>query len=407
MMNLSRNRRAAALGLLLAAAWPGALAAQDTNTVVGNPQLRGFQLPGQRTTPPATVQAPPATAPAAPPTTAPSIVRAPAPAAAVPAPPPAAAPRDAAPTRAERRSPASRREPPAAPPIATTSAPAPVVQAPAPAAQTAPPVTAPAPAPAPVPAQPAPATAAAPESSGLTWLWILLPLLLIGLGAFAFLRRNRAITERNDAHRSALAGSLVAGDRPRPPEPAPAEPVPEPAVTTAPETAPAEAPRPWLEIDIEPDRAAATQSEASLHYDLVVTNVGGETARNIRIDTRMFNAADEQDIAAFLGGPIHRHSGSPHITLPPGESMRLTSAIGMKTEEVRAIELQGRRIFVPSVAINLAYDWNEDGEGRTSKSWLVGRKPDNPQARMGAFRLDLGPRIYRSVDRKDTKRVMV
>ena len=79
----------------------------------------------------------------------------------------------------------------------------------------------------------------------------------------------------------------------------------------------------------------------------------------------------------------------------------------MKAEEVRAIELQGRRIFVPSVAINVAYDWGEDGEGRTSKSWLVGRKADNPAARMGAFRLDLGPRIYRSVGRKDTKRVMV
>jgi hypothetical protein len=406
MMNLSRNRRAAALGLLLAAAWPAALPAQDTNTV-GNPQLRDFQLPGQRTTPPAPVQPPAATAPATPrpPPAAAPATRSPIPATAVPTPrpePALAAPRETAPTRAERRLPASRRETPAAPPAIATPTPAPVAQTPAPAPQAAPPVAAPA------PTRPAPTAAPAAESSGLNWLWILLPLLLIGLGAVAFLRRNR-IAERDEARRGALAGALVAGERTRPPtpEPSPAESAPERAIAATPEPAPAEATRPWLEIDIEPDRAAATQSEASLHYDLVVTNVGGETARNIRIDTRMFNAADEQDIAAFLGGPIHRHSGSPHITLPPGETMRLTSAIGMKAEEVRAIELQGRRIFVPSIAINLAYDWNEDGEGRTSKSWLVGRKPDNPQARMGAFRLDLGPRIYRSVDRKDTKRVMV
>ena len=60
--------------------------------------------------------------------------------------------------------------------------------------------------------------------------------------------------------------------------------------------------------------------------------------------------------------------------VPPGESLRIAAASGMKAEEVRAIELQGRSIFVPSLAINLAYDWGEDGEGRTSKSWLVGRK---------------------------------
>ncbi|MDB5694174.1 MAG: hypothetical protein JWO81_3237, partial [Alphaproteobacteria bacterium] len=52
MMNLSRSRRAAASGLLVAGLWGGALAAQDTNTIVGNPQLKNFQLPGQRTAAP-------------------------------------------------------------------------------------------------------------------------------------------------------------------------------------------------------------------------------------------------------------------------------------------------------------------------------------------------------------------
>jgi hypothetical protein len=270
-----------------------------------------------------------------------------------------------------------------------------------------PPVAAPqaAPVPAPAPALESPAS----TGFNLNWLWLALPVLL-GLAAFALFRRRRTAGARQEAHRGALADSLFAGDQPRPAPPTPelllADVAPvEPAAS--PQPTPVEAPRPWLELDIEPERAASTQSEASLHYDLVVTNVGGETARNIRIDTRMFNAADEPQIAAFLGGPIHRHSGSPHITIPPGESLRITAAIAMKAEEVRAIELQGRRIFVPTVAINLAYDWGENGEGRSSKSWLVGRKAEKPNARMGAFRLDLGPRIYRSVGRKDTKRVMV
>jgi hypothetical protein len=421
MMNLGRHRRAAALGSLLAMIWPGALAAQDTNTTVGNPQLRNFQLPGERTTPP--VQAQPATpAPTTPAARPPAAATTPPPAsptttAATRQAParttaPAAAPTARISTRPTAEAPA-RTRPPAAPESAAPAAPrtqptpaAPATTAPAP--QTAVPAPQTAPVAAPAPAAPPPQESPASAPFNLLWLLLALPVLL-GIGA-VFLFRRRTLAARQEAERDSLAGALVPGERPAPAPAAPelllAEVAP-PAAEPVSEPAPAEAPRPWLELDIEPDRAAATQAEASLHYDLVVTNVGGEAARNIRIDTRMFNAADEQQIAAFLGGPIHRHSGSPYVTLPPGESLRLAAAIAMKAEEVRAIELQGRSIFVPTVAINVAYNWGEDGEGRTSKSWLVGRKAENPNARMGAFRLDLGPRIYRSVGRKDTKRVMV
>jgi hypothetical protein len=73
---------------------------------------------------------------------------------------------------------------------------------------------------------------------------------------------------------------------------------------------------------------------------------------------------------------------------------------------VRAIEVQGRAIFVPMIAINVAYDW-EGGTGRSSKSWLIGREAETPSAKMGPFRLDLGPRIYRQVGRREGKLVMV
>jgi hypothetical protein len=418
MTNLSRSRRAAALALLVAGLWAGlwagALAAQDTNTI-GNPQLKDFQLPGQRTTTPQPQPAAPAATiprPAPTATTRPPPLAATAPGAASSTgrgtSPSTTAPATSAPPRrpAEQpvaRAPATRPAPAPteaspSPSPAPVQAPAVIGPAPAPATQPVPPVATPAPA----PGAPVSAPASAPAGTGQSWLWLGLPVLLGLLGMALFFRRRRTLAEQDEADRGALAGSLVPGERQAADEPA----APEPAAAAA---APVEAgeARPWLEVDIEPDRAASTQSEASLHYELVVTNVGDAPARNIRIDTRMFNAADEPQIAAFLGGPIHRHSGSPQVTIAPGDSLRLAAEIAMKAEEVRAIEIQGRAIFVPSVAINVAYDWGEEGEGRTSKSWLVGRKPESPAARMGAFRLDLGPRIYRSVGRRDGKRVMV
>jgi hypothetical protein len=189
--------------------------------------------------------------------------------------------------------------------------------------------------------------------------------------------------------------------------PAPA-PVPAPAPEPEPEPkaeAPA-APRPWLELDIVPERAAATDAEAVVHYALTITNQGDAQARNIRIDPRLFNAGAEAEMAAFFQGPIHELSGSPQVVIAPGGTLKLNGQVAMPKAELEEIELAGRRIFVPMVAINVAYDW-AGGSGRTSRSWLVGREAETPQAKMGPFRLDLGPRIYRSVGRREARLVRV
>jgi hypothetical protein len=112
-------------------------------------------------------------------------------------------------------------------------------------------------------------------------------------------------------------------------------------------------------------------------------------------------------MAAFFQGPIHDESGSPHIAIAPGGRLRLNGQVAMPKAQLQEMEVAGRRIFVPMVAINVAYDWAGGGTGRTSRSWLVGREAESPQAKMGPFRLDLGPRIYRSVGRREAKLVRV
>jgi hypothetical protein len=362
----------------LAAAGTGALAQENSNTI-GPPQLKDFTLPGQRTTPPAATPPAPRTIPP--------------PAATTPRSAPAATP----PAGRDRSAPAPR---PAAPAARRDTAPAATAPAPTtPAPQTAAPApveTLPAPLPVPEAAAPQPA---APEPQSTSWLWPAaggaLVLLLAGL---VLLRRRRAKGKRGqrlDAARGELGAVPVAEPEPRP------VPAPEPK----PET-PA-APRPWLELDIIPERAAATEAEALVHYALTVTNQGEAEARNIRIDPRLFNAGAEGDMAAFFQGPIHEQSGSPHIVIAPGGTLKLNGQVALPMAELQEMEVAGRRIFVPMVAINVAYDWAGGGTGRTSRSWLVGREAETPQAKMGPFRLDLGPRIYRSVGRREARLVRV
>lgn len=378
-----RRLRAAAFVLYgLAAAGTPALAQNETSNTIGPPQLKDFTLPGQRTTPP--VATPPSTTP----------------------PPAATAPRNSTPApERDRPAPAPR---PAAPAPRQDAAPVeadPATAFPAPRAtplpaETAPVETAP-PLPPPMAPPPAPAVRTA-EPGGPGWLWpAAAGALILLLGGLFLLRRRRAaaaLERARDAARGELGGVL------RTPEPAPVPPPPPPEPGPEP-LAPA-VPRPWLELDIVPERAAATDTEALVHYALTVTNQGDCEARNIRIDPRLFNAGAEGDMAAFFQGPIHELSGSPQVVIAPGGTLKLNGQVAMPMAEVREIEMAGRRIFVPMVAINVAYDW-AGGTGRTSRSWLVGREAETPQAKMGPFRLDLGPRIYRSVGRREARLVRV
>jgi len=400
MSKLRRSLRAAACAPLIAALAAGAAFAQD-NGVVGPPQLKDFQLPGTRTTPPPAAPAPAATPPrtnsvrTAPPETRPT----------------AAAPSREAPARAApvRSAPPRRSPPPAVAPPApqprSQAAPPPVEMAPA---GTAPAQPAPIPAPIAVEPQPQPQPQAAPPAAEapFSFLWLLLLLPVAGIvGAFAWFRLRRRDGEDRAGASDSLGAALGAArwlDEEAETAAEPATPEAEPVATAAAE---AEA-RAWLELEIRPDRAAATEAEAALHFDLILRNAGALPARNIRIDSRLFNASDEAEVATFLAGPIHDKSGSPHISIPPEEVLQLGASVGLRREEVREIQIQGRSIFVPALAINVAYDW--DGgtvSGRTSRSWVIGRETEG-SAKMGPFRLDLGPRVYRQVGGREARKVM-
>jgi MYXO-CTERM domain-containing protein len=243
--------------------------------------------------------------------------------------------------------------------------------------------------------------AAASDSSSWNPFWLALPLLLAVLGGLFFWRRSRSSEEEGAAEMADAEPAL----QPESIRPRAAAPQAVPVWSDVPTSARSEVQdgqRAWLEVEFKPSRAAATDKEAIVHYELVLRNVGKSTAGNIRIDSRLFNAGAEADIKAFLGGPIHEHSGSPHVTIDPEAELRLGSTIAIPKEDVREIVIDGRSLFVPAVAINVAYNWGEEGAGRTSKSWLVGREAEQPSQKMGAFRLDLGPRIYRSVGQRQT-----
>jgi hypothetical protein len=256
-----------------------------------------------------------------------------------------------------------------------------------------------APAAAPVP-QPAPQAESA--ESGFPWLYLLLA---GGLGVLAFFGWRRF---RNAGSAPSSENAVEQAAPPPRAEPAPIparQPPAAPAVAAA-----APAPngevigivmRPWLELEFKPARATATATGADVQYEVTIRNVGNAPARNVRLAAQMFNAGPELDkeIAGFFARGVDEAGAAP-LTLLPRTEVTLRSTVSMARADMREIKVQDRSLFIPTVAFNLLYNWGRDKAGQTCSSHVVGREPDTPSEKMAPFRLDLGPRIYRSVGQR-------
>ena len=369
--------------------------------VIGPPQLRGFQLPGTTTTPaprPETAEPPSSEGPgqAAEPAVTISDVAA----------PPATALDSEALAASEARRDAAATQVPAQTGRQTPAQPDQSTDRPA-----APPMPGAAPSAARDDRAETETTTSGARPGGLPLvLMAAAGAALVGLAAILIWRRRRL-----EQHSEGLQEHLLAPEpqaepeptRPQAPRPAPAaDPAASPATGAPAPAASGEVVgiriRPWLNLEFHPAQAAATLTEAVVQYELLVRNEGNAVARNVRIETQMFNAGAEQDkeIADFFARPVGERGSARILAIPPRSGARLRSSVAMPKENVREINVEGRRLFIPMVAFNVVYEWGDGRTGQTSMSYLVGREPEKPSTKMGAFRLDLGPRVYRSVGQR-------
>jgi hypothetical protein len=375
----------ALLALAAGLATPGAAAQQtqpqapEQGAPIGPPQLRDFDLaPRNRPTaqprPTPTLPTPPAAQPQPTNRTAERAA------------PSQSAPR-VAPTRETDpsvRAPVREDAPPPAQPAAPTAQ---IPANTAPVTTPAPNDDAPAPRPAPAADTPAP-TNRLGDSDGVPLWLILLGGLGLGVVAYVALSRRKAATRRREAlpEPEAIPAAAVTPTAPRVPRPDPV-------------------PRPWLEIELTPERTTADPEESIVEFEMTIRNNGGSVAKNVRLQAKLVCSTPEQDkeIAAF-----HRMKPGEHRTLeipdiPAGQELKLKGRVDVKREDIKALRMDQRLIWVPLVAVNAFYEWGGARTGQTSKSFLVGREQPEAKDKMAPFRLDLGPRVYRTVGQRPYK----
>lgn len=264
--------------------------------------------------------------------------------------PPSPIPTARATPAAPRAAPAARAttEPRGAAPVPTPSA------SPAPA-----PVAAPSSAPVvQATAVPQPAATAAPVavpgSSTQPWIWAVSgagAVALLGLGGWLLLRRRREEDEEEAFFEEA---PVAAPPPPRPIQPppglAPPAPVPPPMPVPA-----AQGGEPF-ELALRPHRIAFGENEVVLEFELLIGNLSGASADNIRVAFAAMSAHAQQDavIAGFHGGPPGEPGGAP-FDLPAGGGGRMPIRLAIPRSGVNVVEVSGRPMFVPIVLIDLRW----------------------------------------------------
>jgi len=231
----------------------------------------------------------------------------------------------------------------------------------------------------------------APRHGLPIWPWLLAALMLAGAGAL--------LVWRTRSHRMAVAGApqldLFAAPESAPvPPPAPAPPAVRPAPPAAPLGIVSSNLRPWLEINVRPLRCIVTDASVTIEFELELFNSGSAPARGIHIAAAVINAGEAQDqqLANFFGqsaGPGERIE-----VIQPLKRVGFTTQIVASLEQIQALEVGGRRVFVPILAFNAVYARGSN-EGQTSVGYLVGREGKGDK--LAPFRLDLGPRIFRGL----------
>lgn len=232
----------------------------------------------------------------------------------------------------------------------------------------------------------------APEHKLSLLPWLLAAIALGAGGAFLFWRNRQ---------RAAFAGPQF--DLFTAPEPVPApQPAPAPAPTPpAPRSPPASIPgvvstrlRPWIDIGFQPVRCVLEDNRVTVDFEIELFNSGSAPARAVLVEAILINAGPRQDseIASFFGNPVGE--GERIVVIPPLKRVSLRTQVAAPREQMQAYELGGHQVFVPLIAFNALYRWS-GGEGQTSASYLIGR--DTKGEKMGPFRLDLGPHIFRGV----------
>ena len=158
--------------------------------------------------------------------------------------------------------------------------------------------------------------------------------------------------------------------------------------------------RPWLEMEFSPQRAGTTLTEAMVEFHLDVRNIGSVPATDVRIMVQLLTANAQQNtqLSGVFALPTDHPVLVPFV-LEPRDTASINAVGTLALDKIHRVDLQGRPMFVPILAIRAVYAWggagadpSAVGHGSTASAYILGIDRDGSD-KMQPFWLDGGPRM--------------
>lgn len=228
--------------------------------------------------------------------------------------------------------------------------------------------------------------------AGLVVLWLTAGLIWLNRGG----RKSQSTkTKLAEQHSDPVAASSALPlPTPKPPSdlaPAPGQRKPTMLRPSTPEPAL----RPWLEIDFVARRAGTNMTSATVDFELAIRNIGSVVANDVRVMVQLLTANPHQN--AQLQTVFDRPTDQPIMApfaLDPQDTARINAVGTLAIEKINRLELEGRPMFVPIMAVRAVYSWadNRGDRGSTANAYILGVGREG-QDKMQPLWLDSGPRM--------------
>lgn len=147
-----------------------------------------------------------------------------------------------------------------------------------------------------------------------------------------------------------------------------------------------------------PHRAGTNLTSATVDFELAIRNIGSVVANDVRVMVQLLTANPHQNVQlqTVFDRPTDQPIMAP-FALDPGDTARINAVGTLAFEKINRLELEGRPMFVPIMAVRAVYNWadNRGDRGSTANAYILGVGREG-QGKMQPLWLDVG---HRMVDR--------
>jgi MYXO-CTERM domain-containing protein len=234
---------------------------------------------------------------------------------------------------------------------------------------------------------------AVPAAASWPWPWIfagLAGLFVLALAEWLRRRRNQQPLQQFDAD---LAAIIDGAPHELLVEP---ETVPMPVTAAAPRRhAPSKySKRPMLDVSFVPAKASISLANLTIKGQMRIVNSGDEDVDAMQLNAAIITASERQNemISAYFSGAAE--AGNELGAVKIGERIALDLDLVIPIAELQTFGFGEQKLLVPIILSRILYQWRNTGSDEAQLSCIIGRESSPPKPKMGALRLDLGPRSF-------------